>query len=156
MTWHSIATELAQHYDFSPNLVIAIARVESAGDAWAIRYEPQYRWLFDAELWAKRLFLSEDTERMQQRTSWGLMQVMGAVAREHGCRARYLSKLCDPHQGLYYGILHLKWLRDGQGFKDDEIISAYNQGRPYRLDDGSFRNQKYVDRVQSEVARLEG
>src|SRR5260370_39591611 len=38
--------------------------------------------------------------------SWGLMQVMGQVAREHGFAASehpFLSELCDPEQGITVG-----------------------------------------------------
>src|SRR5260370_34198806 len=38
--------------------------------------------------------------------SWGLMQVMGQVAREHGFAAGehpFRSELCDPEQGITVG-----------------------------------------------------
>jgi hypothetical protein len=43
------------------------------------------------------------TEEIARSISWGLMQVMGQVAREHGYVEKFLSALCDPEAGLATG-----------------------------------------------------
>ena len=43
--------------------------------------------------------------------SWGLMQVMGQVAREMGFDGTFLSALCDPEQGLAIGCKLLRKTR---------------------------------------------
>src|SRR5437868_3561650 len=86
-------------------LVASIVMTESSGKAWAKKYEPEYRWLYKPEHYATLLNRPIEVEREEQMTSWGLMQVMGAVAREHGF-ADALPGLCDKMLGLRYGCLH--------------------------------------------------
>ena len=72
----SAASRRSLHWE----LVYAICQVESSLNPSAIRHEPRYRWLVgDNETMSP-------TERQDQMTSWGLMQVIGAVARELGHR----------------------------------------------------------------------
>ncbi len=73
------------------------------------------------------------------------MQVMGGVAREHGF-AGSLVELCNPELGLKYGTAHLmKFIKKYDTL--EEAVSSYNQGGPYKNKDGTFKNQKYVDKV---------
>jgi len=51
------------------------------------------------------------TELLGQQTSWGLMQIMGATARERGFRG-WLTELCDPATNLEWGCRHLRWMID--------------------------------------------
>ena len=44
-----------------------------------------------------------ETESRMRAFSWGLMQVMGQVAREHGFSGRSLAQLCEPATGLEIG-----------------------------------------------------
>lgn len=154
-----IARTFAQKHGIPEQLLRALVQVESAGDPWAMRFEPGYRWLWDvragkpyrgdAQSLPAPSFVSQETELTGQRTSWGLLQVMGAVAREHGYRGRYLSVLCDPEFGMEYGCLHLKHLHSrfsAQGWEG--VTAAYNAGSPRRRDDGRWVNQPYVDRVR--------
>jgi soluble lytic murein transglycosylase-like protein len=90
---HTIATR----HNLEPALVCAIVEQESSWDAHAIRFEPAFRARYVAPL---RLPLTEEIARS---ISWGLMQVMGQVAREHGFRGKFLSALCDPAVGLDIG-----------------------------------------------------
>jgi hypothetical protein len=55
----------------------------------AIRYEPAFRTRYVAPLGLP------PTEEVARSISWGLMQVMGQVAREHGFAGKFLSALCD-------------------------------------------------------------
>lgn len=116
--------------------VMAVCMVESSLNQWAYRYEPGYKWLVGQDLSA--------SERNGQMISWGLMQVMGGVAREHGFTG-YFPALCDPMTGLRYGMLHLKkfWAKY-QNWPD--VLASYNAGRPVRID-GKYQNQAYVDKV---------
>ena len=70
---------------------------ESAWDTHAMRYEPGFRLRYVAPL---RLPPSEEVARS---ISWGLMQVMGQVAREHEFSGKFLSALCDPATGIEIG-----------------------------------------------------
>jgi len=83
-------------YDASA-LVCAVVEQESAWDAHAIRYEPGFRTRYVAPLGLP------STEEVARSISWGLMQVMGQVAREHGFTRKFLSALCEPAAGLDIG-----------------------------------------------------
>jgi soluble lytic murein transglycosylase-like protein len=147
-----------ESHDLPPSLVKAIVRVESAGEPWAMRYERAYRWLWDNEkkrpyrgdpdLITPFIGSSAQTELVGQKTSWGLMQIMGAVAREYGFRDPFLSSLCEPKHGLEYGCIHLVRLRD-RFFSEHGwhgVAAAYNAGSP-RYKAGNFINQPYVDKI---------
>jgi len=130
-------------------LVYAICQVESSLNPSAIRHEPRYRWLVgDNETLSP-------TERQDQMTSWGLMQVMGAVARELG-HTGPLSDLLDPPTGLFYGCLHLRRFRAKYDIWPD-VIAAYNAGSPRRVAGqiGPYVNQSYVDKVLAAWNNLE-
>jgi soluble lytic murein transglycosylase-like protein len=119
-------------------LLKAVCAVESSFNPYAIRYEPGYRWLVGTEATLTA------TERTAQMMSWGLLQVMGAVAREHGF-TESLPMLCIPLVGLRYGGLHLAKYKARYGTWVDTIAS-YNAGAP-RLIQGKYVNQDYVDKV---------
>ena len=155
-------------------LIAAIVQQESGGNPWAWNPEPHYRYLWDvrrrapfrqlssAEISSERppadfpvIAGDRDQEWWAQQASWGLMQVMGAVAREWGYREPYLPALCDPETNIEYGCRHLLGLRQrhfrGHGWSG--VIAAYNAGSPRLGDDGKYVNQQYVDEVN---ARLKG
>lgn len=143
---NEIIVNKAKEFAIPEGLLRAIVKTESSGDPFAIRYEPHYRWLYRAEEFANKFYVSVPTEEKAQKTSWGLMQVMGAVAREKGFRGRFLSELCDPEVGLEYGCKHLKGFYNRYGNWKDAIAS-YNAGSPRKKDDGTYVNQYYVDKV---------
>ena len=149
-------------------LVAAICVVESGGNVWAIRAEPHYRYLWDNRKQApfRKLThierLSEhaprdfhgignctaNTEWQGQQWSWGLMQTMGAVAREVGYRKPFVSGLCNPMDSVEVGCLHLvnlkkRFFREG-GW--DYVVAAYNAGTPH-----SQYGQQYAAKVEALV-----
>ena len=163
-----IAEPLAREFDVPLALILGVIQVESAGHPYATRFEPGYRWCWDVRrrrpLTVRRAdlghagapsgFAAPDaatagyystaaTEYTQQRTSWGLMQVMGAVAREHGYTGP-LPELCDPAHGIEYGVRHLARLRDRfyarHGWAG--VVDAYNDGSP-----AIEQDPDYPDRV---------
>ena len=93
----SLARAIAARHALPPALVCAIVEQESAWDPYAIRYEPAFRTRYVAPLGLP------STEEIARSISWGLMQVMGQVAREHGFDGRFLTALCDPETGLDIG-----------------------------------------------------
>lgn len=128
---------IASAYDLPWALVEAIVMTESSGHADAYRYEPHYQYLVGSDL--------SVTEQVGQQISWGLMQVMGAVAREVGFRG-WFPALCVPETGLLYGCKHIKRFYDR--YKNwQDAISSYNQGSPRKNADGRYLNQSYVDTV---------
>jgi len=118
--------------------VLAFCQAESSFRPYAIKWEPQYKWLVGDQRTMSR------PERFGQMHSWGLMRVMGGVAREHGFDGPF-TELWDPMIGLRYGMKHLRkyWARY-ENWPD--TIAAYNAGSPRRVD-GKYVNQVYVDKV---------
>jgi soluble lytic murein transglycosylase-like protein len=142
----------AQEWDLSLPLLRAIVWVESAGNPYAMRYEPHYRWLYNVREGEPVVVRPEDapgpagfggpgvvskyTEYVGQKTSWGLMQVMGAVAREYGFRG-FFPALCEPYWGINMGCKHLHKLKSRWRLKDNQLVelaTAYNTGQPQTED----------------------
>jgi len=96
-----LARSAAVKRGLDPSLVCAVVEQESGWDPYAIRYEPAFRARYVAPLELP------PTEEVARSVSWGLMQVMGQVAREHGFGGRFLSALCDPPSGLEIGCVVL-------------------------------------------------
>jgi soluble lytic murein transglycosylase-like protein len=93
----ALARVTAAQHALDPALICAIVEQESAWDPHAIRYEPAFRTRYVAPLGLP------PTEEVARSISWGLMQVMGQVAREHGFTTKSLAALCDPATGLAIG-----------------------------------------------------
>ena len=93
----ALARAAAAQHSLDAALVCAIVEQESAWNPHAIRYEPAFRQRYVAPLGLP------PTEEVARSISWGLMQVMGQVAREHNFTAKSLAELCDPATGLAIG-----------------------------------------------------
>ena len=151
-------SRFSHQYGVPLDLLRAIVLTESGGDRFAMRYEPRYRWLWDVkrnrpyssktpDLFPAPAGVSRETERNAQMTSWGLMQVMGAVARERGFGGRFLSELCSIEVGMRYGCQHLLAYRKRYGNWEAAAVS-YNAGSPRRKEDGTWVNQVYIDKLR--------
>ncbi len=110
----ALARAAAAAHSLDPALVCAVCEQESAWNPWAIRYEPGFLARYVAPLFTAGKISA--TEAYSRSFSWGLMQVMGQVAREHGfgpcspgfpnpgvSAAASLAELCDPASGLDVG-----------------------------------------------------
>jgi soluble lytic murein transglycosylase-like protein len=144
-------SDVSTRYNLPVGLIHATVQTESGGNPWAIRYEPNFRRLYlDNRSWPVFGPISMETEIVARATSWGLMQVMGQVARERGCTMAFLSELCRPEAGLEYGCRQLRHFYDryfdGHGWNG--VIAAYNAGQPLKDDSGAYRNQQYVNKVR--------
>jgi len=147
----AVAELAAENHRLPAGLVKAIIQVESGGNTYAMRYEPAFLKRYIPEKPQRFGCASLETERQARATSWGLMQIMGEVARELGCKEPFLSTLCDAVTGIHYGCLLLSMLRDRylDRYGWDGVISAYNQGSPEKdKKSGIYRNQGYVMKVR--------
>jgi len=160
-----LAREAAIKYGLDPRLICALCEVESSWIPWAVRHEAGYEWLvgfkrgysgtgkmnlLDA---CDRWYVVSETERyagldcaklqtelLMQQTSWGLMQIMGAVARERGFKG-WLTELCDPAVNLEWGCKHLRWMVDHNNayglpdfrIKPEDLAAAWNGGKARRI-----------------------
>ena len=136
----------ADRFELPAWLIAAVVQVESGGNAWAIRYERNFFQVYILSLDVAPIKpCSLYTEKHARATSWGLMQVMGQVARERGFSRPFLSELCQPELGLEYGCRQLAHLRGRFKVSDswEPVIRAYNGGHP-RAD-----NLDYVRKVMA-------
>lgn len=96
-----LARGIAAAHGLDPALVCAVIEQESAWNPWAVRYEPGFLSRYVAPLYTAGKLSA--TEAYTRSMSWGLMQVMGQVAREFGFAADSLPELCDPATGVELG-----------------------------------------------------
>lgn len=165
---HLLVVSLAHDHKIDPPLALALAEKESTFDRWAWNPEPRYRYLWDVHQNApfRPLTAEEnvsevppadfpsyhgvprDAEWWGQQASWGMMQIMGAVARENGFVGRHFPQLCEPKVGLPLSFRHFsKYLaRYHDVFR---ALEAYNGG-PGAVG----RNAKYATEVLARVGRF--
>jgi len=151
-------------------ILMGVVLTESSGRWTPTRYEPAYRYVWDC---AKRSpfrkltkeeahsptppkdfpgqgMVSDSAEEWRnQRTSFGPMQIMGAVARELGFK-NDLTTL-GSHIGIKYGMQHFHNLYKRFYAKAgiDGVIEAYNRGSP----DDSDKANPYAQKVLTFAAQ---
>jgi hypothetical protein len=94
-------------YGINPAWVRAIITQESSWNPCAIRYESSYQWLFEVEKCANLAQVTLATELVTQKMSWGLGQIMGALAREQGL-AGQIPLLLTPEINIKHMCKRLK------------------------------------------------
>lgn len=120
----SIARKTALAHGLPPALVAAVCEHESGGwEPWAMRFEPAF-----LKRYVEPLKLKSATEANARATSYGLMQVLGQVARELGFKGKYLTELCDPVVGVEFGCRKLKQCMDKHDNDQRAALLAYNGG----------------------------
>jgi len=129
----------ARVYHLEPELLAGLVMRESSGDPAATRYEKDYPYLWD--VLARRPIRSVDPmtfpsldgdgpgEWHNQKTSFGLAQVMGAVARQYGFAGAFDPDFLSPTTNCLYGARHLASFLKKWGNESD-ALSAYNAGAP--------------------------
>lgn len=159
-TLRILAANFGRMYKIDPALLLALIMVESSGRTFATRFEPHVSpsYLSMLSTFAQATGVSVETERMQQATSWGLLQVMGFTARELGHRG-LLPELCQSEVGLELGCKYLKKQqakfgkpKDGVLGWDEAVVASYNAGSPRHNPLGKWKNQGYVDKVKAAYA----
>ena len=122
----SLARKAALVHGLDPALVCAVVEQESSWNPWAMRYEPAFFAKYVASLYTNNKVSA--TEAYARGFSWGLMQVMGQVARENGFTEAFLSALCDPANGIEIGCRVLKRKLDAMAGDVVRGLLAWNGG----------------------------
>ncbi len=130
-----------------PQVIEAIIKVESADVVKSARYERNFFFTYKVESYAKLHKITVATEKMFQKCSWGLMQLMGGTARWAGFTG-WLPDLLEPEQNLYWGCEYFRKVCLKYINVNDQI-SVYNAGSVRRKSDGRYLNQEYVDKVMA-------
>lgn len=144
----------AKAYETSvdPAWVMAIIEQESQFNTAAVRFEPLFKYFYKPAHFAEHPLISIDTEIATQKMSWGLGQIMGALAREQGHQG-FMAELLKPEVNLKHICQRLKFLKR-YSHEAEAIFAAYNGGPgALRLIDGKFKNQNYVDSVLSHLKK---
>ena len=122
----ALARKAAAAQSLDPALVCAVVEQESGWNPWAMRYEPLFFAKYVAPLYTNNRVSA--SEAYARGFSWGLMQVMGQVAREAGFDPLFLSALCDPEQGLAIGCKVLRKKFDAADGDTTRALLAWNGG----------------------------
>lgn len=142
----------AGKYGIDPDLVQAFVLQESSGNPNSKRFEPDFfrRYIMPMKI-------TDPVEREGRATSWGLLQVMGQVARELGYQGAF-EGLFDPSTGLEYGCKKLSRCIKRYPGDLDSAIAAYNAGTArhtnHEDENSPFVNQSYVDGVRRYLAKI--
>lgn len=122
----AIVSKWASRCGLDLALVCSVCEHESSWNTWSCRYEPAFYSKYIQPM-IDTGFVRTITEAQSRSTSYGLMQVMGQVAREHGFAGKYLTELCDPDVGVDYGCRKLQ--KCSQNNTDiRKMLLAYNGG----------------------------
>ena len=122
----ALAHKSALTQSLDPALVCAVVEQESGWNTWAMRYEPAFFTKYVAPFYTNNKITA--TEAWARGFSWGLMQVMGQVARESGFESTFLSSLCDPETGLTIGCKVLRKKFDAARGDITQALLAWNGG----------------------------
>lgn len=126
----------AEAHGLDPKIVLSLCQTESSWRQYASRYEPGFyaRYMKDRPV--------SDTERHLGSTSFGLMQIMGVVAREYGFRGPDLCELTDPVVNLEFGCRKLAdCMTDAKGDVRVALLK-YNGGGDIHYPDRVMANMK--------------
>jgi soluble lytic murein transglycosylase-like protein len=105
------------------SLIAAIIKVESDFVPQAYRYESKVN-----------------------DSSYGLMQILTGTAKMVMGASVSTEDLYNPTKNIIIGTKYLQSLYAIYNNQDD-TISAYNAGKPFKYSDGTYKNQVYVDNV---------
>jgi len=169
--WQELISQAAATFRLRADVLTAQVYVESGGNAYAWNPEPAYRYLWDVKRGQPFRILTEeertseiapadfptlagdrDQEFWAQQASWGLLQVMGALARERHFTGPYLTELVDPLVNIGLAAGHLSDLVVWAQGDYTQALAAYNGGRGGNTHP-PFRNQAYADRVFTELRK---
>lgn len=111
MSYGKIIQKVSVESGLTPDLIAAVIYEESRGDQWACRYEPGFFTKYlegkrNSQIpgyWPKDTPPTISTEMRLRSCSFGLMQIMGQVAREYNFEDRYLTSLFDPVVNISLG-----------------------------------------------------
>jgi len=132
----------APKYGLDIAVVCAVIEQESDWYTFAYRYEPAF---FNRYI-APQANLHSPSEAHARSASFGLMQVMGQVARELGFTGPSLLELTDPDIGVEYGCKRLQQAFHRHGGDLELSLLDYNGGG----------NPQYADQVIARIQKYKG
>lgn len=134
----TLAQKWGTKYHLDPAMICAVCEQESSWNPWAVRFEPA----FEARYIKPAIPAMPTTTELCEAMSFGLMQIMGEVAKEFGFQGTFYSALCDPDTGMDFGCRKLLRCFSIHG-ADESGLLAYNGGS----------NRQYGQQVLARVGR---
>ena len=149
MSFAPLIIEASKQTGVSPVLLAAVIHQESAGNPFAIRYEPAFFKKYVEDRTRKTMLgyvptrCSFETEARLRAHSFGLMQMMGQVLRERGFKGEFLTEALDPKTNLKWGsellqtlllkhenteIALLRWNGGGNKAYAKEVLAHIDSG----------------------------
>ncbi len=146
-----LITEYSIRYKIDCVYLLALIKTESEFNPLAQRFELGYPYLYSVRELAEIVGCSRSTMEFAQKNSYGLCQIMGAVAYEGGFRA-WPAKLFDPEINLKYACEYIiKLNKRFDLVEHEEMYAAYNAGRPRKIDKNIWVNQSAVGRFMKQL-----
>lgn len=136
----ALAQKWGGKYHLDPAMICAVCEQESSWNPWASRFEPA----FEARYIKPAIPAMPTTAELEEAMSFGLMQVMGEVAKEFGFQGTDYPRLCDPDTGVDFGCRKLLRCFSIHG-ADENGLLAYNGGS----------NRLYGQQVLARVSKYE-
>lgn len=151
-------SEICQKYskiygNFDPFWLLALIQQESSGNPWVVRYEMKYQYILSTEYYSKLNRITENTELVCQKMSWGLGQIMGAVARDLG-HQNLITELLNPDLNIRYMAMLIQNLLK-KSTQPNDVFAMYNGGiGALSRVHGLYPNQSYVNAVGLHLQKL--
>ncbi len=149
--WKNLIEIYSTKFGIPVEIICGVISQESGWNTGSMRYEPAFQ-----KRYVDRDFPKQDEAwRHDMATSFGLMQIMGLVAKELGFMGKPRD-LFDPIVGIEWGCRKLASLNKRYPQTPKDAIAAYNQGNNRWFDkdgdkvhdpDEPYNNQYYVDKV---------
>lgn len=146
--------DISKKFGINPLWISAIILHESSANRYQIRYEPNYKYLLNPQLFADHLHITLQTEIESQKISWGLGQIMGALAREQG-HIGLMAELVEPELNIKHMCIRIQALGKYSANRD-AIFSMYNGGPGIlaKFKEQKYFNQHYVDKINKNLKNL--
>lgn len=128
--WRPQAEKWAKQTGTPAALILAVIEMESGGQPFVTRYEPEYQKNYvDGNKKNMAIVAECGLTHEQAATPYGLMQLMFPLAYGYG--ARSVKVLLDPDQNIRFGAAHLSMLIKKHGGALDgasirKAAGAYN------------------------------
>jgi soluble lytic murein transglycosylase-like protein len=138
-----------------PLLITAIIKTESDFNPLAQRYEPAYPYLYSVKELAEIVGCSRDTMVDCQKTSYGLMQLMGALCYERFAFRGWPAQLFNVKLNLNFGCRYVRSIID-RGYENPlDIYACYNAGSVRKVQ-GIYVNTTAVNNFRVNYEGLGG
>lgn len=147
-------------YGIGWELIAAVILTESSGNQYAYRYEPNFKWIHDTNRLQNLWKCTNETALVMQKSSYGLMQIMGATAIDLGLLNiefpfKWPTLLYDINYNLEFGCKLLRQKIDKYGHNMDDIYAAYNAGE-VKKKDNIYQNEWAVIKFRKFYRDMKG